>query len=72
MISALFWWEVSGVRSVSGRGGVLSVEAAVLISVLFWWGVSGVRSASGRGGVLSVEAAVSISVWRVRWEEVRR
>ena len=28
-----------GARSVSGREGVLSVEAAVLISALFWFSI---------------------------------
>jgi hypothetical protein len=60
LISALFWWGVSGVRSVSGREGVLSVEAAVLISALFWFSVSGVRSVSGREGVLSVKGGSGV------------
>ena len=57
-------------RSASGREGVLSVEAAVLISALFWFSIDfwivlvggqSARSVSGREGVLSVEAAVLIS-----------
>ena len=44
LISALFWFSIDfcivlvggqSARSVSGREGVLSVEAAVLISALF-------------------------------------
>ena len=52
----MFGWGVSGVRSASGREGVLSVEAAVLISVLFWWEVKAPGASAG-GKVFSV--------WRV-------
>ena len=45
-----------GARSVSGREGVLSVEAAVLISVLFWWEVKAPGASAG---------GKAFSVWRL-------